>query len=141
MQPNSFSWTAKDQGSRAAPLLPSLNKPHIWRRVVPCQLLLRTLRQHCEIIIAMLTSSGTCPLCGESSAVRPRLLLIDERWVPAPGKDPRLAYFADLRVDDVQTQNVHEHPLEQFIDGFYCDRCNKGFVSEQVLNEGRRRYR
>jgi hypothetical protein len=72
---------------------------------------------------------------------RPKLVLIDEAWVPALGKDPRLAYFADLRVDDVQAQIVRERPLEQFIDGFYCDRCNKGFVSEEVLKEGRRRYR
>ena len=85
--------------------------------------------------------SEICPVCGESSALRPKLLLIDEAWVPAPGKDSRLAYFADLRVDDVQSQNVRDRPLEQFIDGFYCDRCNKGFVSEEVLKEGRRRYR
>jgi len=85
--------------------------------------------------------SEICPVCGESSALRPKLLLIDEAWVPAPGKDSRLAYFADLRVDDVQFQNVRDRPLEQFIDGFYCDRCNKGFVSEEVLKEGRRRYR
>jgi hypothetical protein len=72
--------------------------------------------------------------------VRPKLLLIDEAWVPAPGKDARLAYFASLRVDDVQDQALRQHPLEQFIDGFYCGKCNKGFVSENVLNEGRRRY-
>jgi hypothetical protein len=89
----------------------------------------------------MPTHSEICPACGESSAIRPKLLLIDEAWVPAPSKDARLAYFADLRVDDVQPQNVHDRPLEQFIDGFYCDRCNKGFVSEEVMKEGRRRYR
>jgi hypothetical protein len=85
--------------------------------------------------------SEICPVCGESSALRPKLLLIDEAWVPAPGKDSRLAYFADLRVDDVQSQKVRDRPLEQFIDGSYCDLCNKGFVSEEVLKEGRRRYR
>jgi hypothetical protein len=82
-----------------------------------------------------------CPLCGQTSAIRTKLILIDEAWVPAPGKDARLEYFADLRVDDVQAHNLREHPLEQFIDGFYCDRCNKGFVSEQGLEENRRRYK
>ena len=82
----------------------------------------------------------TCPICGETTTVRPKLVLIDEAWVPAPGKDERLAYFADLRVDDVQLEKLRDHPLEQFIDGFYCDRCNKGFVSEEGLKEGRRRY-
>jgi hypothetical protein len=83
----------------------------------------------------------SCPLCGESSTVRPKLVLIDEAWIPVSGKDPRLAYFADLRVDDVEAQNLRGRPLEQFIDGFYCDRCNKGFVSEDGLKQGRRRYR
>ena len=82
-----------------------------------------------------------CPHCGESASIRPKRVMIDEAWVPAPGKDPRLAYFADLRVDDVQSRTLREHPLEQFIDGFYCDRCNKAFVSEEGLKEARRRYR
>jgi len=50
-------------------------------------------------------------------------------------------YFADLRVDDVQAENLREAPLEQFIDGFFCDRCKKGFVSEEGLKENRRRYK
>ena len=74
-----------------------------------------------------------CPLCGQTSGVRPKLVLVHEAWVPAPGKDPRLAYFADLRVDDVRPENLHKPPLEQFIEGFYCDRCDKGFVSEEKL--------
>lgn len=88
----------------------------------------------------MVKPSEICPVCGQTSTVRPKLVLIDEAWVPAPGKSERLAYFADLRVDDVQPEKVRDHPLEQFIDGFYCDRCNKGFVSEEGLKEGRRRY-
>jgi hypothetical protein len=92
-------------------------------------------------ITVMTTQPEACPLCGGTATVRPKLVLIDEAWVPAPGKDPRLAYFADLRVDDVQAEVLRERPLEQFIDGFYCDRCNKGFVSENGLKDGRRRYR
>ena len=88
----------------------------------------------------MATHAEVCPACGGASALRPKLLLIDEAWVPAPGKDPRLAYWASLRVDDVQAQALRKSPLEQFIDGFYCDRCGKGFVSEDILREGRRRY-
>jgi hypothetical protein len=88
----------------------------------------------------MLIRTESCPVCGESTAVRPKLLLIDEAWVQTPGKDARLVFHADLRVDDVQPDAVRGRPLEQFIDGFYCDRCNKGFVSEDILNQGRRRY-
>ncbi|HLW55295.1 MAG TPA: hypothetical protein VKW06_20875 [Candidatus Angelobacter sp.] len=89
----------------------------------------------------MTDQTQACPFCGKTSAVRPKLILIDEAWVPAPGKDSRLMYFADLRVDDVQAENLREAPLEQFIDGFFCDRCKKGFVSEEGLKENRRRYK
>jgi hypothetical protein len=82
-----------------------------------------------------------CPICRETSSLRGKLLLVDEAWVPAPGKDPRLAYFADLRVDDVRPEHVKASPLEQFLDGYYCEQCGKGFVSEAVLRETRRRYR
>jgi hypothetical protein len=85
--------------------------------------------------------SKPCPCCGEESGVRPKLLLIDGAWAPTTGRDARLAYMADLRVDDVQDQEVREHPLEQVVDGFYCERCKKGFVSEEILKESRRRYR
>jgi hypothetical protein len=60
--------------------------------------------------------------------------------VPAPGKDPRLAYFADLRADDVKPEYLRETPMEQFVNGHYCEGCGKGFVSEDVLKATRRRY-
>jgi hypothetical protein len=82
-----------------------------------------------------------CPLCGESSGVRPKMVLIDQVWVPTAGKDARLAYLADLRVDDLNGEVVLPAPLEQFIDGFYCDRCKRAFVPDGILNENHRRYR
>jgi hypothetical protein len=89
----------------------------------------------------MTNQTEVCPICRETSAVRQKLVLIDKAWVPAPGKDSRRKYFTDLRVDEVQAQNLGEHPLEQFIDGFYCDRCKKGFVSEEILNNNWRHFR
>lgn len=82
-----------------------------------------------------------CPHCGGSSALRHKLLLIDEAWVPAPGKDSRLAYAAYLRVDDVKPSAIRHPPLEQFVDGYYCEKCGKGFVPDAILEENRRRYR
>jgi hypothetical protein len=87
----------------------------------------------------MTNHTETCPVCREISAVRQKLVLIDEAWVPASDQDPRRMYFTDLRVDEIQAQSLREHPLEQFVDGFYCDRCKKGFVSEEILNENWRR--
>jgi len=84
-------------------------------------------------------SVDACPSCGSSGAVRRKLLLIDEAWVAAPGKDPRLAHFADLRVDDVKPELLSDHPLEQFIEGLYCDACGRGFVTEETLTASSRK--
>ena len=82
-----------------------------------------------------------CPICRDASALRSKLLLIDEAWSPAPGDDPRLAYYADLRVDDVRPEHTKDSPLEQFVEGYFCATCGKGFVAEAVLRDTRRRYR
>lgn len=34
-----------------------------------------------------------CPRCGDTLAVRRKLIMIDEAWVPGPGKDPRKPIF------------------------------------------------
>jgi hypothetical protein len=81
-----------------------------------------------------------CPVCGSASSVRPKFVLIDEAWIPGPGKDPRLAFVADLRVDDVKPEHVRASPLQQFIDGYWCESCGRSFVSETILNESRRHY-
>jgi hypothetical protein len=88
----------------------------------------------------MQTQLEACPVCGKNSSVRPKLLLISEAWIPSPGKDARLEYLKGLRADDVLPENLREQPLEQFIDGLYCDRCGKGFVPEESLKKTHRRY-
>lgn len=77
-----------------------------------------------------------CPICGADSAVRPKLLLIDEAWVPSPEKDERDRYHVDLRADNVESPSLREQPLEQFVDGLYCERCKTGFVPESMLKSG-----
>ena len=87
------------------------------------------------------SSPEPCPLCGDRSYLRPKVVLIDEAWADVPGKDPRLKYFADLRVDDVKPDRVPDNPLEQFVSGYYCDKCDRAFVSEADLLAARRRYK
>ena len=82
-----------------------------------------------------------CPLCGSTASIQPQLLLIDEAWVQRPGVYPRLAYFADLRVDDLKPEAVRSEPMSQFVDGYFCGACGKGFVSDAVLKDARRRYK
>ena len=88
----------------------------------------------------MPTHIESCPRCASSDNVRPKLLLIDETWVPAAGKDSRERYFADLRVSDIQPEQLHPQPLEQFVDGYYCDGCGRGFVSEESLQAAHERH-
>ena len=83
----------------------------------------------------------SCPLCDSAASVRPKLLLIDEAWVERPGVDARLAYFADLRVDDLKVEAVRSEPLSQLVDGYYCSACGRGFVGDAVLKDARRHYK
>ncbi|WP_226469667.1 hypothetical protein [Luteimonas panaciterrae] len=78
-----------------------------------------------------------CPRCGETSTLREKLLLIDEAWVPAQGKDSRLRYAADLRVGALKPAVVRQSPLEQFVDGFFCEKCQKGFVPDDAISGDR----
>ena len=87
------------------------------------------------------TAFEPCPLCGSVASVRPKLLLIDEAWVQRPGVDARLAYFADLRVDDLKKEAIQSDPMSQFVDGYYCSECGKGFVGDAVLKDSRRHYK
>ena len=82
-----------------------------------------------------------CPTCGGKDAIHHKLVLIDQAWHQEPGKDARECYFADLRVDDLRQEEVRSQPLEQFIDGFYCEKCNRAFVPESILRESHRRYK
>jgi hypothetical protein len=52
--------------------------------------------------------------------------------------DPR---FSAVCVQDVAPQYIRDRPLEQFVDGLYCDQCNIGFVSEAILEDGWGQYR
>ncbi len=81
-----------------------------------------------------MTINEICPRCGEASEVREKLLLIDEAWIPTPDIDPRLKYASNMRVNYVDLKNRRAEPLEQFVNGYYCDHCDKGFISETVLN-------
>jgi hypothetical protein len=82
-----------------------------------------------------------CPVCASDASVREKLVLIDDAWLPDNGRDTREAYFADLRVDDLIPNVVKQSPLDQFVDGFFCEKCGTGFVSENILKASRRRYK
>ncbi len=67
--------------------------------------------------------------------MRPKLLLIDpDHRYTEDGEIIR--YWADLRVCDVAAPHQRKAPLDQFVDGFYCDACGLGFISDQIVVAG-----
>jgi hypothetical protein len=72
--------------------------------------------------------------------VREKLLLIDAAWHAEREKDERLAYAVDFRVDDVEPEHVPAAPSEQFVRGFYCERCSVGFLTDDQVKRSHRRY-
>ncbi len=75
-----------------------------------------------------------CPICKGNRLIRSKLSLIDSLWEPMPETDSRLKYFTDLGLDDVIEAHQSGPPLEQFIAGYFCDHCMKGFVSKEIIN-------
>lgn len=68
-----------------------------------------------------------CPQCGNTECIREKLLLIDGKLHPNSCR-------SNLRVDQVLKEKLKESPLEQFIDGFFCDKCGHGFIPDSSLN-------
>lgn len=79
----------------------------------------------------MAKKSEACPICGDSSAVRPKLVLVNAPWRPVPGRDPRERYLVDLRADELKPEALLN---EQFVSGLYCEHCSKAFISELELS-------
>jgi hypothetical protein len=81
------------------------------------------------------TSMEPCPHCNLTLYIRPKLILVDKAWNRDEGGDSRMAHASYLRADDLKPEVKREQPLQQFVDGFYCDGCNEGFVPDRVLKE------
>ena len=86
------------------------------------------------------TADVTCPDCGTNTFVKTKLLLVDAAWVKKEGVDPREAHFASIRVDDIKAQYLDAEPLQQFVSGFYCEKCDIGFIPDHFEKEGARYY-
>ncbi len=85
-------------------------------------------------------SKECCPLCLSVQSVRPKMLLISEAWENAGSTDRRVLFGPPLRVGAIKSEYRFEPPLEQFIKGYYCDQCEKGFASEEILIDKQNRH-
>lgn len=66
--------------------------------------------------------------------------MIDAAWVAKPNVDPREAYFSSIRVDDINEEFLKPSPQQQFIDGYYCSKCEVGFIPDKFEKNGARHY-
>jgi hypothetical protein len=76
-----------------------------------------------------------CPRCSSVAHVRPKALLIG---AASPKKrfngEEKAGYqrLDQLAVDECKAELLKEPPLQQLVDGFYCDQCGHGFVASAL---------
>ena len=82
-----------------------------------------------------------CVRCKSPRHVRPKAILIG---AASPVKrfngEEKAGYrrLDQLAIDECKPEVLKEAPLEQLVDGFYCDLCGLGFVASEILREERR---
>ncbi|MFJ2479891.1 hypothetical protein ACIOWE_06420 [Pseudomonas sp. NPDC087598] len=86
-----------------------------------------------------------CPRCKSAEQVRLKAILIG---AASPAKrfngEEKAGYqrLDQLAVDECRPERLKDSPLEQLVDGFYCDQCGHGFVASEWLKaEGNTRSR
>lgn len=78
----------------------------------------------------------SCPRCGAVQHVRPKEILIG---AASPKKrfngEEKAGYRRrdQLAVDECKPALLKAAPLEQLVDGFYCDHCEVGFVTSEIV--------
>ncbi|WP_236207810.1 hypothetical protein [Pseudomonas tohonis] len=78
----------------------------------------------------------SCPRCCSFQHVRSKVILIG---VASPKKrfdgEEKAGYqrLDQLAVDECKPELLNATPLEQLVDGFYCDHCGVGFVTSDLL--------
>lgn len=79
-----------------------------------------------------------CPKCLSSDHVREKTLLIgaaSPRKLFRDGEE-RAGYQRkdQLAVDECKKEELQKPPLEQFINGYYCETCGIGFVPDGITS-------
>jgi hypothetical protein len=84
-------------------------------------------------------SIESCPKCKSDLNIRPKLLML-EKYSAAEifnsvSKHHRSVHIpqTDLVVGSCNPQVLLSPPLEQFVTGFYCDRCGIGYIPDSYL--------
>lgn len=85
-----------------------------------------------------LESPMICPKCLSDSHVRAKALLIGKASPKLLFSDyeERAGYLRrdQLAVDECKQEELQSSPLEQFVNGYYCDQCGIGFVPDDITS-------
>lgn len=78
-----------------------------------------------------------CPKCHADTYVRGKKMLIGKaspRALFGNESEERAGYRRtdQLAIDECTQEALGKPPLWQFLDGFYCARCDSGFVADAV---------
>lgn len=81
----------------------------------------------------------SCPRCGSTQYVRPKAILIGAISPKRRFNGEEKTGFRrvdQLAVDECDPAELKPAPLEQFVDGLYCDNCGIAFVSSGLVRGG-----
>lgn len=81
-----------------------------------------------------------CPCCSTATHVKVKTLLVDAAWEKRDSVDAREANFASIRADDIKPEFLGPEPLQQFIQGYYCEKCDLGFLPNCYEKQDARHY-
>jgi hypothetical protein len=76
---------------------------------------------------------NSCPKCKSIKFLQAKLILIGAQI--DPNLEEKVGDWRKdrLNVSDCKTEVLKQKPLEQFIDGFYGNKCDLGFVGDRLL--------
>ncbi|WP_158903602.1 hypothetical protein [Burkholderia sp. L27(2015)] len=76
-------------------------------------------------------SDRRCPKCRSEVDVKSKLLMIGLRTAP----EERAGYKRpdQLAIDECCPQAIHPAPLAQFLRGLYCEKCEIGFIPDDLV--------
>jgi hypothetical protein len=81
------------------------------------------------------TSLEPCPSCQSTDWLRRKKILIGAASPAVLFRGEEKAGYVrkdQLAVDECEPGALGESPLQQFVEGWYCEKCGRGFVSDDI---------
>ena len=76
-----------------------------------------------------------CPRCAANTHVINKMILISARSPRAIFGDEEICGYKrqdQLAIDECNYSRLKDIPLQQFVDGYFCNACKVGFVDDAI---------